>query len=135
MDELWTAADRSGRTEFRAYCPYCSKEKGGKTLSLNTRKRQGYCHRCELKISGNAPEHFAAKYVDDLELERNKRGFRFNQIKDTLKPITENDSAGQYLDHRLESRLPELPRMGFSPAIRYYSGPNSYKTTPASSPI
>ena len=63
--ELWACADRSGQLEYRTDCPHCSKRKGDKTLSLNTQKRVGKCHRCEWAVGGEAPQHFVEKHLDD----------------------------------------------------------------------
>jgi len=128
---LWTSADRSGRIEWRCECPHCSKRKGDKTLSLNTRKRVGICHRCGWKVGGKPPEHFAAANVLDMERERNSRAFRFNQIRESIIPVSDGDLVARYLCYRLGSRPPTLPRMGISRAVRYYTGLANYKTTPA----
>ena len=93
MDDLWALADSYRRTEVRLDCPYCSKRKGDKTLSLNTQKRVGVCHRCEWKVGGKAPESFVAPHLDDLERERKKRTFKFEQIKSACQPISEGDIA------------------------------------------
>lgn len=129
--ELWANADRSGQREYRTDCPHCSKRKGDKTLSLNTEKRVGKCHRCEWIVGGEVPQHFVERHIDDLERERKKRVFRYNQITDTLRPISGDDLAAQYLAFRLGCTLPKLPRLAFSTGVRYYSGLNRYVTTPA----
>lgn len=130
-DDLWSYADRTGRTEVRLDCPYCSKRKGDKTLSLNTRKRVGICHRCEWKLGGKAPESFITPHLDDLERERKKRAFKFDLIREACQPIKDGDTAALYLRNRLGERTPQLPRLGFAQAIRYYTGLDNYKTTPA----
>lgn len=132
MDDLWDAADRSGRIECRFNCPHCAKGAGDRTLSLNTRKRVGYCHRCGFKMTGDAmPEHFAQRYLDDLERERYRRTFRFEKIRDACKPISRDDAACLYLEHRLGLGLATLPRLGFAHAVRYYTGLARHRTTPA----
>lgn len=129
--DLWASADRSGQLEYRTDCPHCSKRRGDKTLSLNTQKRVGKCHRCEWVVGGEAPEHFVAKHLDDLDCERKKREFRYNQIRDTLRPITGDDLVAQYIAYRLGGTIPKLPRLALSEGVRYYSGLNKYVTTPA----
>ena len=131
IESVWKLADRSRQKEYRCDCPHCSKRKGDNTLSLNTEKRVGICHRCGWRLGGQPSKHFAKPGVHELERERQKRSFRFNQIKGTLKPISGGDVASQYLHNRLGCILPNLPRLAFSEGVRLYNGTDCYVTTPA----
>lgn len=131
IESLWIVADRSGQKEYRCDCPYCSKRKGDKTLSLNTEKRVGICHRCDWKLGGQFPEHFATRNVHDLKRERAKRKFKFDRIRGALSPVTNGDLVSQYLLQRLGASPPKLPHLAYAGAVRHYAGVNDYKTTPA----
>lgn len=129
-DEIWKDADRTGRIEVRQPCPHCGRGPHDKTLSLNTQKRVGYCHRCQWTTGFGAPEHFSHQGVVDLEEERAKRQFKYDKILETTQEIRPKDAAGCYLERRLGTQLPDLPRLGYSYGVRYYTG-TKYATTPA----
>lgn len=112
LDDLWTEAERSGRTEFRAYCPNCGRSQSDKTLSMNPSKRVAYCFRCEFTHKSEAPEGFVQKHLRQAQLEQDQREARFEAIRRSCKPVTSGDLVDHYLRNRLGADIPQLPRVG-----------------------
>jgi putative DNA primase/helicase len=133
--ELWVIADRSGRVEYRVDCPECSKRKNDRTLALNTQKRVGICHRCQLVIRDGESEHFSAAHIEalehDLQTQRRKNEWIFHQIRERVQPLTESCPVVTYLQRRLDTLPAKLPKVGYSASERLYTGPGLYRSTPA----